>query len=379
MQSDTVDAEFAAVFGGQDGRRSSISSTRIRTPGSTSNVRSLRPDRNHSQIEVRPCGFWTAQLFANGRNAVWQKIENDVILFIESVRAQRLANERKALLHDRFSAFTEAIKRYQGDVKRTRDSDFDPQFKDLILMPGFRALLDTPDSADMSPLDDDDKMRAMFDNGRAKWQEDRRSELCGMLQESVDSSLDDTGLLALTQALFRCLKCRRDGLRYPEVLAHECPRKFSWRYLIGWGAGHVEDVDQHAVATYKHHYRPAWSGERSLTASTQAIAYMRSIMEACGLDPDTVTPQEADACGVRLICRKCEGGSDAYGDFSDDHSDSGVKRNTFTIYNWPRAVSARSCIGYPVALTDSRIAPAHLVGPLRRMERELVIPVCPRH
>ncbi|PIL23931.1 hypothetical protein GSI_13682 [Ganoderma sinense ZZ0214-1] len=279
---------------------------------------------------------------------VWQKIEKDVIVFIESVQTQRLANERKALLHERFSAFAEALGRYQGlDAKRDRESDFDPQLKDLIMMHEFRTILDGPDSADMSALDDDDKMRTMLDTYRGKWQEDRRKELRDMLQESVDSSLNSTGLLALVQALFRCLKCRRDGLRYPEVLAHECPRKFSWRWIIGWGSGNVEDVYQHAVATYKHHYRPAWSGERCITASTQAITYTRSILEACGLNPDTVTPEEADECGARLICRKCEGESDTYSDFSDDDPDSGFKRNNFTVYNWSRALA--HCVEWSVS------------------------------
>lgn len=276
-------------------------------------------------------------------------------MFIESVRTQRQANERKALLHERFSAFAEAFGRYQGpDAKRDRESDFCPQLKDFIMMHEFRTILDAPDSADMSTLDDNDKMRDMFDAGRVEWQEDRLKELSDMLQESVDSSLEGADLLALVQALFRCTKCRRDGLRYPEVLAHECPRKFSWRWILGWGAGNVEDVYQHAVATYKHHYRPAWSGGTSIMASPQAIDYMRSILVACGLDPDTVTLQEVDECGARLICRKCEGrSSDAYSDFSDDGiDDSDFKRNTFTVYNWSRAVSIYSSAGF-ILSTDS--------------------------
>lgn len=280
-------------------------------------------------------------------------------MFIESVRTQRQANERKALLHERFSAFAEAFGRYQGpDAKRDRESDFCPQLKDFIMMHEFRTILDAPDSADMSTLDDNDKMRDMFDAGRVEWQEDRLKELSDMLQESVDSSLEGADLLALVQALFRCTKCRRDGLRYPEVLAHECPRKFSWRWILGWGAGNVEDVYQHAVATYKHHHRPAWSGGTSIMASPQAIDYMRSILVACGLDPDTVTLQEVDECGARLICRKCEGrSSDAYSDFSDDGiDDSDFKRNTFTVYNWSRAVSIYSSAGFILSTDSDRIS-----------------------
>lgn len=264
-------------------------------------------------------------------------------------------------MHDRFSAFAEAVKRYRGiDAKRQRKSDFDPQFKDFILMPDFRMILDAPDSANMSPLEDDDKMRAMFDAGCAKWQEDRRRELCDILKKSVDSPLDGADLLALAQSLFRCTKCRRDGLRYPEVLAHECPRKSSWRWIIGWGAGHVDDVYQHAVATYKHHYRPAWLGEDCIAPSTQAISYARSISEACGLDPNTVTPQETGQCVVRLVCRQCDGSPrDPLNDFPDDEPEDGATPNTRTVYNWSRAVSGHSCIDLSCRADGESDCPSH--------------------
>ncbi|TBU50710.1 hypothetical protein BD309DRAFT_985349 [Dichomitus squalens] len=272
-------------------------------------------------------------------NRVWHKIQGDVIAFVNGVRTQRIAEERKILLHTRFTVLAKAVSRHQGpDAKRDRSSDFEPHLKDFMFMPEFHELLDAPSSAGLSILDDPRQLRDMFGAGIAAWKKARKDELSALVAPSLLE--DDSDPLALALTVFRCKGCRRCALRYPEVLVHHCQRRFYWRYIPSWRTGNVGDVYRHAVATYGHFYRSHWEINQHLTASTEAISFLRPILEACGLNPDTATRREADECGARLICRQCE---DVTLDFdvtiNMDDSVDGAEESSYCVFDWSGALN----------------------------------------
>ncbi|KAI0807304.1 hypothetical protein C8Q74DRAFT_1226973 [Fomes fomentarius] len=240
----------------------------------------------------------------------WQKIQTDVLSFMEGIKERRLTAERKVVLQGHFQLFAKAYDVYRNNTKRDYYSDGDPHLLDFVAMTEFRDILDVPQGTDLSILDNADEMRKKFDAVIAKWREDHKNELALMVRKSLQVPEDVRDPLELARALFHCTTCDRMDLMYPAVAAHRCLRMSSPGLL-----------DDYVAAARSLWYpdsllRSPWSME-CLRVSETAIAHIQTILEACGLDQERATVRDAvGECKARLICTGCHGGGSASSRYS---------------------------------------------------------------
>ncbi|RPD66061.1 hypothetical protein L226DRAFT_608973 [Lentinus tigrinus ALCF2SS1-7] len=228
----------------------------------------------------------------------WTKIRDEAVSCMERIKKKRLDAERRVVLRSHFNLFAKAVKIYRGEERQKRESDVSPHMVDLAVMDEFRAILDVPESADLSVLDNADEMRNMLDAAQGRWREERKKELTVMVKQSLDVP-EDVDPLTLACALFRCDVCGRGDLQYPAVVAHICARGLRFgQDLYGSTAS--------AFWSCKGSRSP-WS-TNELSFSTSAASLLRPILQASGLDPNSATIRDVEGRSARLICEGCSGG-----------------------------------------------------------------------
>ncbi len=212
--------------------------------------------------------------------AGWKKIRHEAMAYMEGIKRKRLDAARRVVLRDRFELFAKAVKAYRDPaVRRKRESDLSPHTVDLAVMDDFKTILDGPETADLSILQDSDMMRNKLDAAHLRWREDRKNELTTMVRHALDVP-DGVDPLTLACALFRCKVCDRADLQYPEVVAHICARGF----------GHVQDMYGTTASDFwsRKGSRSPWSA-KELSFSTSASSLFLPIIQASGLDPNSAT------------------------------------------------------------------------------------------
>ncbi|KAI0721702.1 hypothetical protein C8T65DRAFT_630946 [Cerioporus squamosus] len=263
----------------------------------------------------------------------WTKIREGAFAYMEDMKKRRLDAARRVLLRGRFESFVKAYETYRGaDYRRTADSDLQPHLMDLAVMKDFRAILDVPEDADMSILDNAEEMRNMFENAILLWQTDRKLELTTVVLQSRQVTIPEgTDPLTLSSVLFACRVCKRADLRYPSVVAHVCNRVVN----------HEKELYANTVAKY---WSPQWSrspwSARYLSLSTEAMSALPPILKACGLNSERATLKQMDDCAARLKCIGCsEAGSGAVG---ARHFETYFAYNCWTALN--RAIETKQCV-----------------------------------
>lgn len=244
--------------------------------------------------------YYESQPFAviDRQVLAWQKIRDSAVGYMQDIKNRRLEAVRRVVLQDRFERFAKAYETYRGEgYRRTAESDLEPYLMDLAVMHEFREVLDVPEDADMSILDNEEEMRTKFDAAILRWCTDRKTELTNMVTQSTQVYIPEgADPLALSCALFACRVCGHADLRYPAVIAHVCNRVV-----------HCErELYARTVAEYwsPQRSRSPWS-PRYLSLSTNAMAALPPILKACGLNPMGVTLKEMDECVARLKCKGC--------------------------------------------------------------------------
>ncbi|KAI0748050.1 hypothetical protein C8Q80DRAFT_1169806 [Daedaleopsis nitida] len=297
------------------------------------------------------------QLTARG----WEKIQEEVFAYMERVKAKRLEYERRAVLHERFKTFVQAYNVYRPPTtKRDEESSYGPQIVDFACMAEFKDILDAPEGDDLSILNNADEMRAKFEAANIQWRQDRKDELADVIRKSltVPDGVDDP--LTLATALFHCLYCGRKDLAYPNVVAHVCTRTY---------ATPKEPYIQAVQAFWSPGRSQSLWTSRSLRFSTEGVAIFRPILQACGLDPDRATHQDAANCEARLV-RK---GGPAFKLYYDNFDQDG-EYDPQEVYDCIRALArtvARPCVTPPVW---ARITAKERVA-VDKVEKELMLKI----
>lgn len=230
--------------------------------------------------------------------AGWENIRDDVVQFMQQVRTERLIRERRVLLCSRLKLLSEFIAEYESsEGPRTAETDWQPHFADVAMHPTFRALADAPDATQITKED----FVAVSDEipvFMKSWFAERQAEFVSMAAQAVDT-LEDASLLTLAISTFGCQRCRRKDLRWPGVLSHACARSSQYSY-----SGNGEDDVGYRNVISRDGQIGMWTG-MSLFVFNPNLKEARAVITACGKNPDRVSYEEMEACGVRLVCKGC--------------------------------------------------------------------------
>lgn len=215
---------------------------------------------------------------------------------MEGVRTARLAHERHQLICERLNILHDVISaREDLQGRRTAKSDIQAGFSDLALAPQFQALAEAPSTTEITRADFEalqDTIPALA----AEWFAERKAELLPKV-EAVLKAPNGVDPLSLAIVTFHCASCEREDLRWPNILAHKCVR----------GSTYIGAPYKRALSTVcaKKGQRFPWRDRKNVFSISPKVAAARSVVAACGLDPDMATHEEMDECEARLVCTAC--------------------------------------------------------------------------
>ncbi|KAK0494992.1 hypothetical protein EDD18DRAFT_1106848 [Armillaria luteobubalina] len=219
----------------------------------------------------------------------WSTMSDAVISIVKQHRNSRLASVLETRMDDFRAAYYAA----------TRDFPLLPIYPkavDVAVLEPFSNLLFT------TPLDQDvtesvTATLAKLPIVAGKWRETENCALQAlMLKAGLEPNLD------LATSFFKCNLCR--GLcQYPYVLAHRCFSLYPYNLFDpdNWKGNAVSrlwDCDE----------APIWSASQ-YEVDGEAFKRVQSIVQACGLNPETATCEDMDSLNCRVTCSNSETGS----------------------------------------------------------------------
>ncbi|KAI0374176.1 hypothetical protein BV20DRAFT_988540 [Pilatotrama ljubarskyi] len=273
-------------------------------------------------------------------DAVWQSIRADVVAHMEGVRTARLEAVRHRMLCDRLKILYDVIAEYEASLgHKTIESECQAEFADLAAMPQFREIVEAPTDAEVT-REDFERLRDTIPNLKTEWYEARKSEFLAKAREAIKEE-DHPSPLSLAVITFDCRICPRTNLSWPTVLAHRCGREYTL----------CLDKYERAVAEVCSR-KPSgfvWRGTDRTFSLSGRLDLARSVIAACGRDPDTATYEDMERSGARLVCMACP--SELMGSYKE-------------AFDWKQAVGclfylqgiAHSCIRLQVVHISNRVA-----------------------
>lgn len=207
--------------------------------------------------------------------------------------------------------YTALIQYDNARRKRTAEQDWQPSIADLGLMDEFRTLVEASNNASVTTASFSDLLPGTMQS----WKLARQSEFVKMMVAAVPSLASHPTPLKLAIALFDCTKCSRRELRWPHILAHQCPRVQQSFYCDPYRVM-LEEVRR------LHSQPHSWITEGSFTfARSEEVEDIQSAISACGLHWSAATHDEMEE--MRLACRICRKSS----------------RDSCIVLDWRRLVS----------------------------------------
>lgn len=220
----------------------------------------------------------------------WLKIRDKLVAVMQTTQSRRLLNERRELLKARLRLFGIVVNRFYASPRRTEETELQPGVTDIAVMPEVRRLLDVPSDIAVT-LETLEPLRDELPTLIQRWQTEIREGLTQMLSQKLGNT-HSSRLLDLAISYFECRVCKW-AFRYPEVLAHRCPRSHGNSY------GYDDTIaTAFEWAIHSNGHPEPWSS--TVFTVDHALEFSSIIVRVCGKDPDHATRQEMDAWGLRL-------------------------------------------------------------------------------
>ncbi|KZT28749.1 hypothetical protein NEOLEDRAFT_775170 [Neolentinus lepideus HHB14362 ss-1] len=231
---------------------------------------------------------------------IWNNIKPSLVQFLQEKAAERAEEDRinTIMLADRLVA-----KVYEAWVDRQSRIKAFPSAADVCMSKGFSLGSGDPEEATDNLYAMAQELPRLVD----EWRQDVKLELCKLLpalpedHSDGDNAWKDPRRLELATTIFRCQSCR-DLIHYPRVLVHSCMTDISndHRDYIGTEMGiSVDDITRCLVALRCEPWN--YDGDK-LVYDEPASELARSLVEACGLFPDTTIKDQMDELNARFTC-----------------------------------------------------------------------------
>lgn len=247
-------------------------------------------------------------------------MRDTLVAELDVLKTERLRTERRQATTERLKFLHGVVAAYEKSLglRRSAASDLRAEFGDLAMMPAFRSIVELPACEPVTEQDFAnwiDTIPAL----QAEWLRERQCEFEAIVSENAGGRLLQYPMVTLAIVSFRCGYCKRDDIRWPNVLAHSCGRGVFFRDLPG------DEEYRSAVASFCLGLKLncPWGCSAQKFTPTFAPRYIEAMIRACGRDPCRVTYDEMQSCGKRLYCKICSVPSIGY----------------MQVYDWKNAVS----------------------------------------
>lgn len=200
-------------------------------------------------------------------------------------RDKRLHAERTKTIKSRYQEIEKIVSAYQ---RTHHPHEFFISTPDIYECPGVsESIVDTSDKAFQECLL---SIPDLIPESHARALEKRRGELLKLLPEG---STDDD--LALAVSWFRCRFCGQ-SFHHAEAIKHACPRFRMWGYKT------YEEIKAMEPSEQVYHIcgPGTWLADR-LVHWKDVGDLTKQVIEAAGMDPNKVTPDELDDANLRFV------------------------------------------------------------------------------
>ncbi|RDX47896.1 hypothetical protein OH76DRAFT_1405445 [Lentinus brumalis] len=238
----------------------------------------------------------------------WKSIRDAVLPFMEKVRAIRLEAEYSNMIQNRLPYLKSVLFEYvhsQWLLDRGQEPVAYAGVPDCALFPEVRAILADP-AEGLTKESIINKLAEIIPTVAAKWMEERKAEYLSIARAALGDSEAARApeLLDLAIVAFRCSRCSSSvGTmhQFPQLLHDGCLRQTTKTTS--------SDPYERAVSAVSCNYHNSvaerlYGNTKTMSAQTNFVI-RREVIEACGMNPDTATIAEMDACEARLRCRLC--------------------------------------------------------------------------
>ena len=219
-------------------------------------------------------------------------------------REQRLTRELQEL-SKRLESFSNLLKQLESEHIKGYPiafTDWQPTLADLASEPGvFRDIIDDIGSEGSVIEQNTLELPQIYQEASTIWLKTRQDEMNAAVLQSLTFKLVPTWVVPhmLAIAMWDCTRCGWSGLRWTQLLAHECARQ-------SWSPEGNHDIEYNrALSTACSRLKLPRMWTMRPFRFNPALDITRAAINACGEDPDKVTFVQMDACRVRLICTVC--------------------------------------------------------------------------
>ncbi|KAJ6619755.1 hypothetical protein B0H10DRAFT_2024791 [Mycena sp. CBHHK59/15] len=231
---------------------------------------------------------------------VWRNIETPLVEFLTELKKTRLEQERTKIIRDRRSLAVSAYLEYQDTLT---PATLFPAKMDVICTEAFRSVIEDPPTHPEEKVTEESFAAAILQLPRfsSEWKQRKDEELLHIMKQAIPGSVADDLHLAAT--FFSCSSGYDLGetVGYPRILAH-------------WAASsrrYENDTDERMQTIRQCVNGDFWNAGGRIRFHHKAYHTVRSVVEACGLDPDVTTTDEMNDIDPVLECLNCN--SENYG------------------------------------------------------------------
>ncbi|KAJ7601757.1 hypothetical protein DFH06DRAFT_388193 [Mycena polygramma] len=223
---------------------------------------------------------------------IWKNIETPLVEFLTTLKQQRLQaahvriiKERRQLAAQVYSKFQETFPAdtvFPAKVDMIRTEPFRKVIEDTSIHPEEKVTAESFDAA-----------ISQVQEFSASWKKSKNQELTEIMKTSLPDAVEADLYLAST--FFACSRMHSEPIGYPRILVHSSATYFQY-YLWGKDAEHALEQALNEVA---------WNNDAQIKLHERAFRTVRSVVEACGLDPDVTTATEMDDINPVVECLNC--------------------------------------------------------------------------
>lgn len=222
---------------------------------------------------------------------VWTNIKDALVERLEDLKAARLKTLRRITMLRRYELISSVRAKYFESLP---PDAIVPPISDIALLDSVQAIIhDIPVTETVTvekhftPF-----IEKELPDFTREWRKAKDEELVEIMKtNSPDATLAS---LNLASTFFACGHCR-EKIGYPRILAHRCLT--ACRYINNMPP-EVNEVQQALV-------RLPWNYENNISVRSSVHNSARSLLEACGLDADTVLSSEVTDLDTFVECMTC--------------------------------------------------------------------------
>ncbi|KAJ6576433.1 hypothetical protein DFH09DRAFT_1451602, partial [Mycena vulgaris] len=226
---------------------------------------------------------------------IWKNIESSLVELLTGLKKERLEQERRNIVKERRLLAVQVYHKYRDTFPS--DVLFPPKV-DMIRTEPFRAVIEDTPVHPEEKVTEESFAAALLHVPQFSddWRRSKDKELLQIMKKTSPQSVEAD--LQLASTFFACSDYgTSEPIGYPRILFTAAPTVLSYRH-DGWDG----EGDQPLRDCLREE---AWNDASVIRFNNTASRIVRSVLLACGLDPDVTTTSELDEIDPVMECLNC--------------------------------------------------------------------------